>query len=64
MKVYRDIAVLNYSLGIVDIYSIEIDNTYSEEDQIQDFLRAKHYNDAEIYWMQAINIEVHDHRNN
>lgn len=63
MKTFRDIAVLNYNSATVDVYSIEIDNSYSEEDQIQDFLQGKGYKDSEIYWMEATNIEVRDNRN-
>ena len=64
MRSFRDIAVLNYNSATVDIYSIEIDDSYSKEDQIQYFLKAKHYKESEINWMEAINIEVNDNRNN
>lgn len=62
MKTFHDIAVLNYNSATVDVYSLEIDTFFSEEDQYVDFLKAKGYKLSEISWMTSINIDIHDER--
>ena len=60
-----DIAVLDYSVGEMFLYSYtyNIDEPIGDnEDKVIDFLRANGHKASECSWMYARNIEIHDLR--